>query len=71
MVLVMLLDDSLQELVAEGVAGSSTEGVPKGFRFAKDLGIPGEVLETGVSRVLHHAPRGPDGADSLDPDGQC
>jgi len=55
MVLVMLLDDSLQELVAEGVAGSGTEGVPKGFRFDKNLGIPGEVLETGESMLISDA----------------
>jgi signal transduction histidine kinase/putative methionine-R-sulfoxide reductase with GAF domain len=55
MVLVMLLDDSHQELVAEGVAGSSIEGVPKGFRFAKDLGIPGEVLKTGESILIFDA----------------
>ncbi|MGD8457527.1 MAG: GAF domain-containing protein [Anaerolineales bacterium] len=55
MVLVMLLDDSHQELVAEGVAGSSIEDVPKGFRFAKDLGIPGEVLETGESILISDA----------------
>jgi signal transduction histidine kinase/putative methionine-R-sulfoxide reductase with GAF domain len=55
MVLVMLLDDTLQELVAEGVAGSGTEGVPKGFRFDKNLGIPGKVLETGESMLISDA----------------
>jgi signal transduction histidine kinase len=55
MVLVMLLDDAHQELVAQGVAGSSTEGVPKGFRFDKNLGIPGEVLRSCESVLIPDA----------------
>lgn len=52
MVLVMLLDERLNELVAEGVAGSSTKGFPRGLRYASSLGIPGEVLEYGESILL-------------------
>lgn len=52
MVLVMLLDVEEEELIAEGIAGSHTQGVPKGFRFAKTLGIPGEVMENGESVLL-------------------
>jgi signal transduction histidine kinase len=55
MVLVMLLDEVHQELVAEGVAGSGTDEVPRGFRYAKDLGVPGEVLNTGESILLKQA----------------
>lgn len=52
MVLVMLLEPEMEELIAEGVAGSQVSGVPVGFRFAKRLGIPGEVLESGESVLL-------------------
>ncbi len=52
MVLVLLLDEGMEEWVAEGVAGSKVEDVPKGFRLAKDLGIPGEVLAHKKSVML-------------------
>jgi signal transduction histidine kinase/putative methionine-R-sulfoxide reductase with GAF domain len=52
MVLVMLLEPEMEELIAEGVAGSLVSGVPVGFRFAKGLGIPGEVLKFGESVLL-------------------
>lgn len=52
MILVMLLDQELEELVAEGVAGSHVADVPMGFRFAKNLGIPGEVIRYGESVIL-------------------
>jgi signal transduction histidine kinase/putative methionine-R-sulfoxide reductase with GAF domain len=59
MVLVMLLDEKLEELVAEGVAGSNVEDVPKGFRYAKHLGVPGEVLEFGKSILIKNATEAP------------
>jgi signal transduction histidine kinase len=52
MILVMLLDQELEELIADGVAGSHVADVPKGFRFAKNLGIPGEVMRFGESVIL-------------------
>jgi len=52
MILVMLLDQEHEELIAEGVAGSHVADVPRGFRFAKDLGIPGEVVQFGESVIL-------------------
>jgi len=59
MVLVMLLDEELEELVAEGVAGSNVEDVPKGFRYAKHLGVPGEVLEFSKSILIENAAEAP------------
>ena len=55
MVLVMVLDDSRQDLIAEGVAGLRTQGVPRGFRYDKELGIPGEVLRSGDSILISDA----------------
>jgi signal transduction histidine kinase len=55
MVLVMILNDSLDEFVAEGVAGKSIEDIPKRFHFASNLGIPAKVLETGESILLKDA----------------
>ena len=52
MILVMLLDQEHEELISEGVAGTHVDDVPKGFRFAKDLGIPGEVVQFGESVIL-------------------
>jgi len=52
MVLVMLLDEDLEELIAEGVAGANAADVPRGFRFSKSLGIPGEVMAFGESVLL-------------------
>ncbi|NIW44686.1 MAG: GAF domain-containing protein [candidate division Zixibacteria bacterium] len=52
MILVMLLDPELEELIAEGVAGTHVADVPLGFRFAKNLGIPGEVMRFGESVIL-------------------
>jgi signal transduction histidine kinase len=52
MVLVMLLDESMGELVAEGMAGYQVAEVPKNFRFSKDLGIQGEVIRYGESVLL-------------------
>lgn len=59
MVLVMVLDDKLEELVAEGVAGSKAKDVPKGMRYARNLGIPGEVLGGGKSVLLRQAAEAP------------
>ncbi len=59
MVLVMLLDAEGEELIAQGVAGSHTAGVPEGFRFAKTLGIPGNVMAYGESVVLTSARQSP------------
>lgn len=55
MVLVMILNEKLNEFVAEGVAGKRIEDIPKGFHFASDLGIPGQILETGESVLLKDA----------------
>ena len=55
MVLVMLLDEAHEEFIAEGVAGSGTEDVPLGFRYASNLGIPGEVLKFGKSLLIRDA----------------
>jgi GAF domain-containing protein len=55
MVLVMILNDSLDEFVAEGVAGRAVEDIPKRFHFASNLGIPAKVLETGESILLRDA----------------
>jgi GAF domain-containing protein len=52
MVLVMLLDENLGELVAEGIAGNQVDEVPKNFRFSKDLGIQGDVVRYGESVLL-------------------
>ena len=52
MVLVMLLDEGMEELIAEGVAGANAADVPRGFRFSKSLGIPGEVMAFGESVLL-------------------
>ena len=52
MVLVMLLDEELDELVAEGVAGVNASDLPRGFRFSKSLGIPGQVMVFGRSVLL-------------------
>ena len=52
MILVMLLDQDHEELIAEGVAGSHVADVPQGFRFAKNLGIPGVVIRFGESVIL-------------------
>ncbi len=52
MVLVMLLDEQLDELIAEGVAGVNASDVPIGFRFSKNLGIPGQVMAFGNSVLL-------------------
>ncbi len=55
MVLVMLLDEAHEEFIAEGVAGSGTEDVPLGFRYASNLGVPGEVLKYGKSLLIKNA----------------
>ena len=55
MVLVMILDENLEEFVAEGVAGKAIVDIPKGFHFASNLGIPARVLETGESILLKDA----------------
>ena len=52
MVLVMLLDEELDELIAEGVAGINATDVPHRFRFSKSLGIPGQVMAYGNSVLL-------------------
>jgi len=52
MVLVMLLDESRQELVAEGAAGFGVQGFPQGLRYASARGVLGEVLSTGKSTLL-------------------
>lgn len=52
MVLVMILNDSYDEFVAEGVAGRAVADIPKRFHFASNLGIPAKVLETGESILL-------------------
>ncbi|MEK6222537.1 MAG: GAF domain-containing protein, partial [Chloroflexota bacterium] len=57
LVMVMLVDKQMGELVAEGIAGTSSEGFPKGLRFAKNLGVPGNVLETGKSVLLKDVTR--------------
>ncbi len=49
LVMVMLLEEEMEELVALGIAGSATEGFPSGLRYAKNLGAPGEVLRFGKS----------------------
>ena len=48
-VLVMLLDEEMDEFVAEGVGGVGTKDFPKGLRYSSQLGIPGEVLRLGES----------------------
>jgi signal transduction histidine kinase len=55
MVLVMILDETLDEFVAEGVAGKAIVDIPKGFHFASNLGIPAKVLESGESILLKDA----------------
>jgi two-component system NtrC family sensor kinase len=57
MVLVMLLDESRQELVAEGVGGTGVREFPQGLRYASDLGVIGEVLSSGESSLLTDANR--------------
>ena len=52
MALVMLLDEPMGELVAEGIAGRQVDEVPKNFRFSKDLGIQGDVIRYGESVML-------------------
>ncbi|MBI3159882.1 MAG: GAF domain-containing protein [Chloroflexi bacterium] len=51
--LAMLLDEGLQELVAEGVAGRRAEELPRGLRFASHLGTFGEALHYGRSLLIH------------------
>jgi signal transduction histidine kinase len=55
MVLVMILNDSLDEFVAEGVAGRAIEDIPRRFHFASNLGIPAKVLDSGESILLKDA----------------
>lgn len=55
LVMVMLLDDSMAELVAEGVAGKRADEFPQGLRYSQDLGIPGEVLKSGKSILVKNA----------------
>lgn len=52
MVVVSLLDESKHELVAKGVAGTNLPDLPQGMRYAKDFGISGRVLATGVSELI-------------------
>ncbi|MDH5605956.1 MAG: GAF domain-containing protein [Anaerolineae bacterium] len=55
LLMVMMLDNGMNELVAEGIAGEEAAGFPKGLRYAKHLGVPGEVLQTGESRLINNA----------------
>lgn len=52
MVVVSLLDEDRDELVAMGVAGTNLPALPEGMRYAKDLGIGGRVLKSGKSEVI-------------------
>ncbi|MBW8011726.1 MAG: GAF domain-containing protein [Chloroflexi bacterium] len=52
MVMVLLLDKSKEELVAEGTGGKNPPALPEKMRFAKQLGIAGQVLVEGESRLI-------------------
>ena len=52
MVVISLLDESRDELVTMGVAGTNLPELPKEMRTAKDLGIAGKVLKSGVSELI-------------------
>jgi len=53
MVAVALLDEAKEELVVEGMDGNNLPDFPEGFRYAKQLGVTGLVLEDGKSRLLN------------------
>lgn len=52
MVVVSVLDEDREELVAMGVAGTNLPALPEGMRYAKGLGIGGRVLVSGESEVI-------------------
>lgn len=52
LVMVMLLDEALDEFVAEGLGGEGALDFPTGLRYASHLGIPGEVMRSGDSVFL-------------------
>ena len=60
MVLVMILDEEMDELIAEGVDGVTVADIPRGFRFSKSLGIPGEVMSFGISVLLQDVSKSSD-----------
>lgn len=55
MVVVSVLDEGRDELVALGVAGTNLPALPEGMRFSRDLGIAKNVLASGEARLLSDA----------------
>ena len=53
LVAIALLDNDKEELVVEGMAGGKLPAMPKRMRYARDLGVPGRVLRTGESFLVH------------------